>query len=63
MVLTVVVLLTDAVGNAVANYAYDDSVGVTAGRAGQAVITCLAVAAVVAAPAMWRGAARRDSDG
>jgi len=61
VVLTVAVLVTDAVGNAVANYAYDGTVGVTAGRAGQAVITCLDVAAVAAAPTMWRGAARRDS--
>lgn len=58
--LTVLVLVTDAVANALANYVYDDSVGVTAGRVGQAVITVLAVAAVMTGPAMWRTAARRD---
>ena len=55
--LAVTVFVTDAAANAVANYAYDDSAGVTPERIGQAVITLLAVAALAAAPAMWRGAA------
>lgn len=58
--LAVLVLVTDAAANAIANYVYDDSGGVTAGRLGQAVITVLALAAVVTGPAMWRAAARRD---
>lgn len=58
--LAVLVFVTDAAANAVANYAYDDSVGVTLGRVGQALLTVLAVTAVAAAPAMWRAAAGRD---
>lgn len=56
VVLTVAVLVTDATANALANYAYDTTAGITAGRIGQAVITCLALAALAAAPAMWRSA-------
>jgi len=56
VVLTVAVLVTDATANALANYAYDPTAGLTAGRIGQAVVTCLALGALVAAPAMWRGA-------
>lgn len=59
--LTVAVLVTDAMANAVANYTYDASQGVTVGRVSQAVITCIAIAALAAAPAMWRGAARREA--
>ena len=55
--LTVAVLVTDAVANALANYAYDATPGVTVGRIGQAVIICLAFAALATAPAMWRAAA------
>lgn len=56
VVLTVVVLVTDATANALADYAYDPASGITAGRMGQAVITCLALGALAAAPAMWRSA-------
>lgn len=56
VVLTVAVLVTDATANAMANYAYDPTAAVTAGRIGQAVITCLALGALAAAPAMWRAA-------
>lgn len=59
--LTVAVLVTDAMANAVANYTYDASQGVTVGRVSQAVITCIAIAALTAAPAMWQGAARREA--
>ncbi len=59
--LTVAVLVTDAAANAVASYTLDSAAGVTAGRVGQAVITCVAVAALATAPAMWRAAARRGS--
>lgn len=58
--LAVLVFVTDAAANAIANYAYDDSVDVTLGRVGQALLTVLAVTAVVAAPAMWRAAAGHD---
>ncbi len=56
--LTVAVSVADAIANAAANYAFDGSAGVTLGRVGQVVITCVAVAAVATAPAMWRGAGR-----
>ncbi|MEH3077857.1 MAG: hypothetical protein PGN11_14510 [Quadrisphaera sp.] len=55
-----VVLVTDALANGVANYAYDLSEGVTTGRVGQAVITLLALGSLVVAPALWRAAARRE---
>ena len=45
--------------NAMANYTYDATQGVTVGRVGLAVNTCNAIAALEATPAMWRGAARR----
>lgn len=54
--LTVAVLVTDAGANLLANYVHDASVGVTPGRVGQAIITCIAIAAVAAAPAMRRAA-------
>ncbi|MGY1858010.1 hypothetical protein [Modestobacter sp. SYSU DS0290] len=54
VVLAVVVLVTDAAANGWANHVVDSSAGVTAGRVGQAVITLLAVAALVWAPAAWR---------
>ncbi|MEJ5913141.1 hypothetical protein [Pseudokineococcus sp. 1T1Z-3] len=58
--LAVLIFVTDAAANAVANYAYDDSLGVTPGRIGQALLTALAITAVAAAPVLWR-AARRDT--
>ena len=61
--LTVAVLVTDALANALANYTYDASQGVTVGRVGHAVITCIALVALAAAPAMWRSAVRRDAIG
>ncbi len=54
VVLAVAVLVTDAAANAWANYALDPAAGVTAGRVGQAVITVLAVALLVATPVLWR---------
>ncbi|MEJ5946913.1 hypothetical protein WDZ17_16585 [Pseudokineococcus basanitobsidens] len=56
VVLTVAVLVTDATADALANYTYDPTAGITTGRIGQAVITCLALGALAAAPAMWRSA-------
>jgi len=52
-VLTVAVLVTDAIANALADCTYDPTTGITAGRIGQAVVTCLALGALAAAPAMW----------
>lgn len=60
VVLVVVVLVTDALANGVADYAYDLGEGVTTGRVGQAVITLLALGSLVVAPALWRAAARRE---
>lgn len=56
VVLTVAVLVTDAAANAWANYALDDASGLTAGRVGQAVLTVLAVVAVVMTGPLWRHA-------
>lgn len=53
LVLSCAVLSTDAAANGYANYALDASSGVTAGRLGQAVITALAVALLLAAPRLW----------
>jgi hypothetical protein len=50
LALGVVVLVTDALANAYANYVVDRTGGVTPGRAGQAVITALAIGLLVAAP-------------
>ncbi len=47
------VLLSDAAGNGYANYAVRPGQGVTAGRAGQAVVTILAIALLAAAPRVW----------
>jgi len=57
--LAVLIFVTDAAANAAANYAYNDSQGMTPGRISQALLTVLAIIAVAAAPALWR-AARRD---
>jgi hypothetical protein len=57
-VLACAVLATDALANAYANYVVDRSGGVTAGRIGQAVITALALALLVATPAVTRAARR-----
>lgn len=59
VVLAVLVLATDAFANALANYAYDQATGVTAGRLGQGVITLLALGSLVAAPSLWRATSRR----
>ncbi|WP_245692003.1 hypothetical protein [Geodermatophilus telluris] len=56
VVLTVGVLVSDAAANAWADYALDPAAGVTVGRVGQAVVTVLALAAVAAAPLLWRAA-------
>lgn len=58
VVLAVVVLLTDALADGLANHAFDETAGVTAGRIGQAVITLLALGSLVAAPALWRATSR-----
>lgn len=47
------VLLSDAAGNGYANYAIRSGQGVTAGRAGQAIVTILAIALLAAAPRVW----------
>ena len=47
------VLLSDAAGNGYANYAVRPGQGITAGRAGQAVVTVLAVAHLTVAPRVW----------
>jgi hypothetical protein len=64
LVLGCAVLVTDAAANGYANYAVGDVEGITAGRVGQAVITLLAVALLLAAPRLWpwlRPTARRGS--
>ena len=61
VVLTVAVLVNDVVANALANNLYDASPGVTVGRIGQAVITCIAIAAITAVPAMWRAAVGNEA--
>jgi hypothetical protein len=50
LILGCAVLVSDAAANAYANYVLDPAPGITAGRVGQAVITVLAVALVIAAP-------------
>lgn len=63
LTLGVAVLTTDALANGYANYAVDRSGGVTPGRIGQAVITALAVALLLAVPKLrpWlRGGRFRD---
>lgn len=47
------VLLSDAAGNGYANYAVRPGQGITAGRAGQAVVTVLAIALLAVAPRVW----------
>ena len=47
------VLLLDAAGNGYADYVVRPGQGVTAGRAGQAVVTILAIALLAAAPRVW----------
>lgn len=47
------VLLSDAAGNGYADYAARPGHGITAGRAGQAVVTVLAIALLAAAPRIW----------
>ena len=47
------VLLSDAAGNGYADYVIRPGQGITAGRAGQAVVTVLAVALVAVAPRLW----------
>jgi hypothetical protein len=53
LVLGCAVLLTDAAGNGYANYAVRSGQGVTAGRAGQAVVTVLAIALLAVALRIW----------
>jgi hypothetical protein len=50
LVLASLVLVTDALANAHANYVVDQAGGVTPGRIGQAVIAVLAAALLMAAP-------------
>ena len=53
LVLGCAVLLSDAAGNGYADYAIRPGQGITAGRAGQAVVTVLAIALLAAAPRVW----------
>jgi hypothetical protein len=59
LTLGVVVLVTDALANAYANYVVDRAGGVTPGRVGQAVITALAVGLLLAAPRLAPWLSRR----
>ncbi len=54
VVLAATVLVTDAAANGWANYAIDDTTGITTGRVGQAVITVLAIGLLIALPRLWR---------
>ena len=58
VVLAVVVLITDAIANGLANYVFDETAGVTVGRIGQAVITLLALGSLVVVPFLWRATSR-----
>lgn len=58
VVLAVLVLTTDAFASALANYAYDQAPGVTAGRLGQEVITLLTLGSLAAAPSRRRATSR-----
>ena len=53
LVLGCAVPITDAAANGYANYVIDASAGLTAGRAGHAVITLLALVLLVATPCLW----------
>jgi hypothetical protein len=57
VVLAVAVLVTDAAANAWANLVLDPTPGLTPGRLGTGVITCLAAVLVIAARPLWRHAA------
>ncbi len=52
LVMACVVLVTDALANAYANYVVDQAGGVTPGRVGQAVITLLTAALLIGASAI-----------
>lgn len=54
VVLATTMLVSDAAANGWANYALDDTAGITIGRVGQAVIAVLAIALVIALPRLWR---------
>ncbi len=56
-----VVLVTDALANAYANYVVDQPGGVTSGRVGQAVTTLLTAALLIKAPAVMPWLRRRPS--
>jgi hypothetical protein len=47
------VLLSDAAGNGYADYAIRPGHGITTARAGQAVVTMLAIALLATAPRIW----------
>jgi hypothetical protein len=53
LVLGCAVLLSAAAGNGYADYAIRPGQGITAGRAGQAVVTMLAIALLASAPRAW----------
>ncbi len=59
VVLAATVLVSDAAANGWANYALDDTAGITTGRVGQAVIAVLASALVIALPPLWRATSPR----
>jgi hypothetical protein len=54
VVLVVAVLVTDALANGWANYGLDPAAGITPGRVGQAVISVLALVAVLTSRRLWR---------
>ena len=54
VVLAALVLFTDALANAYANYVVDDAAGVTPGRIGQAVISVLSVGQLLLTPWLVR---------
>ena len=56
-----VVLVTDALANAYANYVVDHAGGVTPGRVGHAVITLMSAALLISAPAIAPWLRRRPS--
>lgn len=60
MVLATTVLVSDAAANGWSDYALDDTVGITTGRVGQAVITMVAIALVIALQPLWRATSPCD---
>jgi hypothetical protein len=61
LMMACVVLVTDTLANAYANYVVDEAGGITVGRLGQAVITLLTAALLIRAPAVAPWLRRRQS--